>query len=208
MCMPNYFSSSLKKYIYHKVSWVPPFSIKGIMSSIHLFWVMYGGFWFLLQSLQLRELYSKMPNAGGTACSRGQRAVTAPWTRSLWEAGSLGRDERHFHGQALILQTTAASAGSSRNKVSKCWGLEPFPGCCRVNLHPRDSLVPAGVLRPHIPGGTPCCSHLYITVRECSHRLGRYCSEITQSLVFAALFLQAMAMVAVSSGSCSRVPLV
>lgn len=30
-------------YIYHKVSWVPPFSIKGIMSSIHLLWVMWGG---------------------------------------------------------------------------------------------------------------------------------------------------------------------
>lgn len=58
-----------KTHIYHEVSWVPPFSIKGIMSSIRRFWVMCGGFWFLLQSLQLQEPYSKMPNTGGTACS-------------------------------------------------------------------------------------------------------------------------------------------
>lgn len=74
---------------------------------------------------------------------RGQRTVTAPWPRSLWEAGSLVSDERHFQGPALILQTTSASAGCMRNKVSKCWGLEPFPRCCRVNLWPRDSSVPA-----------------------------------------------------------------
>lgn len=58
-----------KPYIYHKVSWVPPFPIKGIMSSIRLFWVMWAVAWFPLQSLQLREPCSKTPITDGTSCS-------------------------------------------------------------------------------------------------------------------------------------------
>lgn len=208
MCMPNYFSSTLKNIYITRFPGCLLFQSRALCPQSVSSGLRMGGFGSFCNLCSFESCTAKCQTLVALHVPRGQRTVTAPWPRSLREAGSLGSGERHFQGQAMILQTTAASAGSSRNKVSKCWGLEPFPGCSSVNLQPRDSLVPAGALQPRTPGGTPRCSRLYVMVGECSHGLGRDCSEITRSLVFAALLLQGMAMVAVTSSSCSRVPLV
>lgn len=89
------------------------------------------GGWLLLQSLQLGELHTRCQALVVLRVPHRQRAVTAAWPWSFREARSLGSDSRHFQGPAHIPQN---SAGCVRNKVAKCWELEPFPCCCRESL--------------------------------------------------------------------------
>lgn len=80
------------------------------MSSIRLFWVIWGGFGFFCNLCSIVCRTAKRRTLVVLHVPRGQRTVTAPWPRSLREAGSLGSNEKHFQGPALILEATSAPA--------------------------------------------------------------------------------------------------
>lgn len=111
MCMPNYFSSSLKIYIYTtRFPGCPFFQSRALCPQSVSSGLYGGGFGFFCSLCSIVCCTAKCRTLVVLQVPRGQRTVTAPWPRSLREAGSLGSNEKHFQGPALILEATSAPA--------------------------------------------------------------------------------------------------
>lgn len=150
-----------------------------------------GGFGFFCNLCSFKSCTAKGQTLVALHVPHRQRTVTAPWPWSLREAGSLGSDERHFQGPALVLQIPSGSAGCTRNSFSM---LRAGAFLMLLQGEPLAKGFPStcwGVCSPtHMVGGL--AADIYplrweLMARKPSQGLDGGCSEITQSLVFAAL---------------------
>lgn len=126
---------------------------------------MCGGFWFLLQSLQLQELYSKRPNTGGTACSpqtkdrNSSLTLVTPGGRLPWErwkafpGTSTGPTDPFRFSWLYEEQFLNVESWSLFNAAVGWTSGQGIPQYLLRSL------------QPHACGGRPRRSHLPITVR-------------------------------------------